>query len=40
MMHKIFLWMGLVACFLYLLSEFIDAIKRPENDFSFGKKRR
>lgn len=40
MMPKIFLWMGLVAFSLYLLSEFIDAIKRPKNDFSFGKKRR
>lgn len=40
MVPGIFLWMGLVACFVYLLSEFIDAIKRPKNDFSFGKKRR
>lgn len=40
MMPKLFLWMGLVACFVYLLSEFIDAFKRPKNDFSFGKKRK
>lgn len=40
MMPEIFLWMGLVVLSLYLLSEFIDAIKRPKNDFSFGKKRR
>ena len=39
MMPEIFLWMGLVICFLYLLSEFIDTIKRPKNDFESTKKR-
>ena len=39
MMPKIFLWMGLIVCFSYLLSEFIDAIKRPKNDFESSKKR-
>jgi len=39
MMPEIFLWMGLVVCFLYLLSEFIDKIKRPKNDFESTKKR-
>lgn len=39
MMPEIFLWMGLAACFLYLLSELIDTIKRPKNDFEFRKKR-
>lgn len=39
MMDKICLWMSLIACFLYLLSEFIDTIKRPKNDFESSKKR-